>query len=136
MTSAELKYLIAISELYDGVAGVSLTAAAEKMQVTKASAHKSVMRLEQCGYIRHNEKNKIIVTESGYERLEKYGMLIGWLTGHLQKNCHVSADIAKNDAIGAVCAFSEESIQGLTSFIASTRFIGAKQSERNEKNDR
>ena len=133
MTSAELKYLIAISELYDGVAGVSLTAAAEKMQVTKASAHKSVMHLEQCGYIRHNEKNKIIVTESGYERLEKYGMLIGWLTGHLQKNCHVSA---KNDAIGAVCAFSEESIQGLTSFIASTRFIGAKQSERNEKNDR
>ena len=70
MTAAELKYLIAISELYDGGAEVSLTAAAKKMQVTKASAHKSVMRLEQCGYIRHNEKNKILLRKADMKGLK------------------------------------------------------------------
>lgn len=117
MTSAELKYLIAISELYDGTKGIKLTAVADKTGVSKVSVFKAVERLEQDGCIQRDAKNKVIVTQRGYEQLEKYNILIGWLSGHLERNCKVPADIAKHDAAGAICAFSEESINALTQFI-------------------
>ena len=51
MTSAELKYLNAINELYDGTAGIKLTSIATKMNVTKVSVYRAVERLEKHGYI-------------------------------------------------------------------------------------
>lgn len=124
MTSAELKYLMAINELYDGTIGIKLTSIAEKMSVTKVSVYRAAERLEKNGYIARDEKNKVIMTEYGYEQLGKYIMLIEWLRGHLQKNCKVSAEIAHNDAIGAACAFSEESRGALAEFIQKAKENG------------
>ena len=121
MTSAELKYLIAINELYDGTAGIKLTAIAARMNVTKVSVYRAVERLERNGYIKRDDKNKVVMTEYGYEQLERYNMLIGWLSGHLCQKCGVSADIAHSDAIGAACAFSEESRTALAEFIEKTK---------------
>ncbi len=121
MTSAELKYLIAIDELYDGTVGIKLTAIAAKMGVTKVSVYKAAERLEKNGYIARNEKNKVVMTEYGYEQLGKYSALIEWLSGHLQRNCKVSAEIAHNDAIGAACAFSDESRSALAEFIQKAK---------------
>lgn len=121
MTSSELKYLIKINEMYDGTAGIRLTAIAAEMNVTKVSVFKAAERLEQDGCIRRDEKNKVIVTQHGREQLAKYNMLIGWLGGHLEMNCKVPADIARHDAMGAVCAFSEESIAALTEFITKQK---------------
>lgn len=121
MTSAELRYLMAIDELYDGTAGVRLTAIADRMNVTKVSVFKAAERLEQEGCTQRDEKNKVIITQKGYEQLEKYDMLIAWLGCHLERNCRVPADIARRDAMGAVCAFSEESVRALTEFIARER---------------
>lgn len=121
MTSAELRYLMAIDELYDGTAGVRLTAIADRMNVTKVSVFKAAERLEQEGCTQRDEKNKVIITQKGYEQLKKYDMLIAWLGGHLERNCRVPADIARRDAMGAVCAFSEESVRALTEFIAMER---------------
>lgn len=129
LTAAELKYLIAINELSDGPAGVRQIEVAEKMGVSKVSAHKAAERLEHDGCIMRSEKNRIIITCCGYDRLGKYGILVRWLSGHLMKNCGVSADTAYSDAIGAVCAFSEESIQKLTEHIEKTMKKG-------EENDR
>ena len=117
MTSSELRYLIAVSELYDGTAGVRLTAIAARMNVTKVSAFKAAERLEQEGCIMRDAKNKVVVTQHGYEQLKKYGMLIEWLSGHLEKNCKVPPETARHDAMGAVCAFSQESITALAEFI-------------------
>lgn len=117
MTSAELKYLIAINELYNGMVGIKLIAIAAKMNVTKVSVYRAVERLENRGYIKRDEKNKVVMTEHGYEQLNKYNVLIGWLNNHLQHNCKVSPEIAYNDAIGAVCAFSDESRRALAEFI-------------------
>ena len=127
MTSAELRYLIAMNELYDGTKGIKLTAIAEKMGVTKVSVFKAAERLELDGCIQRDAKNKIVITKYGYEQLEKYNVLIGWLSGHLERNCKIPPDIARHDAIGAVCAFSVESIDALTDFIAR---------ERNKQHDR
>ena len=94
MTAAELKYLTAINELYDGTIGIKLTSIAEKMGVTKVSVYRAAERLEKNGYIARDKKNKVIMTEDGYDQLEKYTVLIEWLSGHLQKNCKVSHEIA------------------------------------------
>lgn len=121
MTSAEFKYLVAINELYNGTAGIKLTAIAEKMNVTKVSVYRAAERLEKNGYIKRDDKNKIVLTEFGYERFEEYNMLVDWLCAHLQVKCKVSAEIAYTDAIGAVCAFSEESRTALAEFIAKAK---------------
>lgn len=117
MTSAELKYLMAIDELYDGTVGIKLIAIAAKMNVTKVSVYRAAERLEKNGYIKRDDKNKIVMTEVGYQQLEQYRMLIDWLGNHLQMKCGVSAEIAVNDAIGAACAFSDESRTALAEFI-------------------
>ena len=117
MTSAELKYLNAINELYDGTAGIKLTSIATKMNVTKVSVYRAVERLEKHGYIMRDEKNKVVMTEYGYEQLGKYNVLINWLSNHLQKYCRVSVEIAYNDAIGVICAFSDETKQVMADLI-------------------
>ncbi len=121
MTSAEFKYLIAINELYNGETGIKLTSIAEKMNVTKVSVFRAAERLEKNGYIKRDDKNKIVMTEVGYKQLEQYRMLIGWLGNHLQMKCGVSAEIAVSDAIGAACAFSDESRTALAEFIEKTK---------------
>ena len=72
MTPAELKYLTAINELYDGTVGIKLISIAAKMNVTKVSVYRAVERLENHGYIKRDEKNKVVMTEHGYEQLERY----------------------------------------------------------------
>lgn len=121
MTSAELKYLTAINELYDGTAGIKLISIAAKMNVTKVSAFKAAERLEKNGYIKRDEKNKVVMTEYGYEQLNKYAGLIKWLATHLHKYCRVSAENARNDAIGAICAFSDETRNAIAEFIACSK---------------
>ena len=116
MTSAELKYLMAIDGLYDGTVGIKLTAIAAEMNVSKVSVYRAAERLERNGYIRRDEKNKVVINPSGYEQLEKYNILIGWISSHLREKCGVSADVAYHDAIGAACEFSEESRNAIAAF--------------------
>ncbi|MBD9060542.1 MAG: MarR family transcriptional regulator [Ruminococcaceae bacterium] len=117
MTSSEYRYLLTINGLYNGAAGIRLTAIAAAMEVTKVSVFKAVEKLEQEGLIARDAKNRVIMTQHGKDQLEKYNILIDWLSGHLEKNCRVPADTARRDAAGAVCAFSDESIAALTEFI-------------------
>ena len=117
MTPAELKYLTAIKELYDGTVGIKLISIAAKINVTKVSVYRAVERLEKRGCIKRDEKNKVVMTEHGYEQLEKYNVLISWINNHLQKHCRVSDETAYNDAIGAVCAFSDETRLAIAEFI-------------------
>ena len=119
MTSAELKYLIAIDELYNGERGIKLTDIAQKMSVSKVSVYRAVERLERGGYVERDDKNKVVMTEHGKAQLEEYKVLTGWLACHLEHHCGVSGDIAYKDAIGAVCAMSDESRDGLFKFIRS-----------------
>lgn len=117
MTLSEYKYLLTINGLYDGTAGIKLTAIAAAMDVTKVSVFKAVERLGQEGLISRDAKNRVVMTQYGCAQLEKYNILIGWLSGHLEKNCRVPAETARRDAAGAVCAFSDESIAALSDFI-------------------
>lgn len=121
MTAAEYKYLLAIDELYDGTGGIKLTAIALKMGVSKVSVYRAVERLEKGGYVNRDEKNKVVITEFGFQKLEEYRAMVDWLGNHLEHHCHVAGDIAYRDAIGAVCAMSEESHRKLSALILAEK---------------
>ncbi len=119
MTAAELKYMIAINQLYDGKAGINLTSIAAQMGVSKVSVYRAVERLEKDGYARRDEKNKVVITEHGYEQFAKYMQLIGWLADHFEKNCLVDDATAREDAIAAVCAISDSTRHGIFAQMSS-----------------
>ena len=118
MTVSELKYLTAINELYEGTAGIKLISIADKMKISKVSVYKAVVKLDEKGYVKRDENNKVIMTAQGHEQLDLYNKLIGYINRHLQQSCRVSAETAYNDAVSAVCALSEESRQALIARIA------------------
>lgn len=115
MTSAELKYLIAVKDLIDinNKKGVKLTDVAIKMGVSKVSVYRAMDRLEKSNYVTRDEKGKIVILDYGYNQLEIYLKLIGFIRKHLEVHCNTPNDIALNDAIGAVCALSDESRNGI-----------------------
>ncbi|MBO5023356.1 MAG: hypothetical protein J6D11_03485 [Clostridia bacterium] len=107
MTSAELRYLIAADELYDGVNGVKLIEIANKVGVSKVSVYRAVERLEKNYYIQRNEKNKVVLTEYGKKQLADYREIMDFIQSHLEKQCGTPSEVAYNDALGAACAFSD-----------------------------
>lgn len=117
MTAAELKYLIATDELYNGSEGVRLTELAAKMGITKVSVYKASIRLENSGCVKRDENNKLIITEYGYKVLGQYRTLIDWFSDRLRTEYGVSAENAQKDAICAACALSDESRTALADFI-------------------
>ena len=116
MTAAELRYLIATDELYDGTIGVKLTEIASRTGVSKVSVYRAVERLEKGGYVKRDEKNKVVLTKYGKEQLNEYMIIINWLCNHLERHCNVSKETAYQDAIGASCAMSDESRHGFFDF--------------------
>ena len=106
MTAAGLKYLIAVNDL--GAAGIKITEISEKMGISKVSVYRAVSRLEASGYTVRDEKNRVVITEQGKEQLEKYNLLTSLLAHHLNTCGQIRAEVAKEDAINAVCAVSDE----------------------------
>lgn len=123
MTSADFKYLIASKQLYDAredkSIGIKLTEIANKVSVSKASVSRAAERLEKGGYIRKNDRNKIVITEYGFTQVAEYKIMIEWLSSHLRFHCNIPQEIAQIDGINAACAMSDESRHGLAEFIKS-----------------
>ena len=107
MTIAELRYLIATSELCHGAQGVKLTDIAAKLGVTKVSVYRAVERLEKNGHVTRNEKNKVIMTESGEALLSEYMVIVRFIRSHLETNCGTPGETAYQDALGVACALSD-----------------------------
>lgn len=135
MTAAELRYLIAIDDLYDGKNGVKLTDIASKVCVSKVSVYRAVERLEKSGYVERNDKNKVILREYGKNQLSDYMEIIDFIRIHLEKQCGTPQDIAYNDALGAACAFSDVSREKITEIIKSCKFKCDISETEGEKND-
>ncbi len=119
MTTAELRYLIATNELHREQTGVKLTAIAEKVGVSKVSVYRAVERLEKSGYVRRNDKNKVVMTESGERLLSEYMVIVNFISKHLEAHCGTPNELAYQDALGAACALSDISRQGIAGYMAS-----------------
>lgn len=117
MTVSELKYLMAVKE-FSGDDGAKMATLSRSMSVSKVSVYHGMERLEEKGYITHCGK-KIALTEAGRDILEEYTLLIGFMCSHLALHCGTPESIAKADAIGAVCALSDVSRNGVYNYVKS-----------------
>ena len=107
MTSAELKYLIAIEELYDGINGVKLTDIAAKVNVSKVSVYRAVERMDKNGHVERNDKNKVVLTDLGKKELIVYKKTLCFFEEQLEKICDISKDVAYADSLCLACALSD-----------------------------
>jgi Mn-dependent DtxR family transcriptional regulator len=117
MTAAELRYLIATGELYDGKNGVKLTDIAQKVGVSKVSVYRAVERLEKNGYVERNDKNKVVLTQHGKNQISAYMEIIVFIRAQLLDHCGTPSDTAYNDALGVACALSDASREKITEII-------------------
>ena len=109
MTSAELRYLIAVDDLDGGEDGVRLVSIAAERGVSKVSVYRALERLEKNGYIERNDKNRVVITDFGKSQLSEYRQIIHFITSHLSEQCGISTEEAYSDALGATCAFGDKS---------------------------
>lgn len=118
MTSSELRYLIAASELAEQIGDVKQTDVANKLRVTKVSTYNAIERLREKGMIKKNER-KIVLTEKGEQVLSEYMTIIRFISMHLSFHCGTPESQAYEDALNAACAFSETTRNGVAEFIRS-----------------
>lgn len=118
MTVSELKYLMTVEELCGDGTGAKMANVARSMGVSKVSVYHGVERLQADGYIARDGK-RIVLSEKGRSALEEYKTVIAFICGHLRLHCGTPEEIAKEDAIGAACAFSDVGRKGITDFIKS-----------------
>lgn len=118
MSSSELKYLIAASELAKENESVKQTAIANRLNVSKVSAYNAVERLKEKGYIEKTER-KVALTEKGESILAEYMTIIDFISAHLSLHCGTNAKQARDDALNATCAFSDSTRNGVARFIKS-----------------
>lgn len=116
MTASELKYLIAIDELYKENTEVKQSDLATRLCVTKVSAFNAMERLCEKGFVEKN-KRKLSLTESGRSVLSDYQSIIGFMASHLSYHCGVPVETAYQDALNAVCALSDETRNGIARFL-------------------
>lgn len=117
MSASELRYLIALNELYDGTNGVKLTSIADKMCVSKVSVYKALERLEKSGYVKRTENNKICVSEKGALTLSEYTACMSVIQQSLEKYCNLSPAIAYKDALNTICALGDECRRAILGYL-------------------
>ena len=81
MTSAELKYLIAIDELYNDNSGIKLTDIGSKLNVTKVSVYRAAERLslfQLAGDVLRNELS-VDVRPLDLEHVDAHVLALGYL---------------------------------------------------------
>ena len=135
MSVAELRYMIAISELCGGEYGVKLTEIAAKTGVSKVSVYRAVERLEKNGYVRRNEKNKVVLTDYGKKQLADYMDIIRFVNVHLALQCGTPDDMAYNDALGVVCALSDISRGSIAELLKSGKITCCIENKEGNSND-
>ena len=118
MSSSELRYLIAASELAEQKEIVKQTDVANKLKVSKVSAYNAIERLREKGLIEKNER-KIVLTDRGREALSEYMTIIRFISAHLSLHCGTAKNQAYEDALNATCAFSDATRNGVANFINS-----------------
>lgn len=118
MSSSELRYLIAASELAEQIESVKQTDVANKLRVSKVSTYNAMERLRDKGYIEKNER-KIVLTALGKEVLNEYMTIIRFISAHLSLHCGTEKNQAYEDALNATCAFSDATRNGVANFIKS-----------------
>lgn len=111
MTASEVSYLLTIGEL-SKAGGVRLKDVAEKRNLSGASVCRAVDRLCEKRYIRR-EENRLVLTEKGEAAVREYEMCVEMIRLEIEARFGCRESVARKDALGVVCAFSEENFEKL-----------------------
>lgn len=120
MTASELRYLLAIDELYKDNSAVKQSDLATKLGVSKVSAFNAMERLCEKGFVEKSKK-KLALTERGQDLLADYKAIIEFIAEHLAFHCGTVMERAYNDALNATCALSDETRDGIAGFLEKRR---------------
>ncbi len=118
MTSSELKYLLALDGLFDGIHGVKLVDVANVLGVTKVSAFKAVQGLQQSELVARDAKSHVIITEKGNEVIRGIAVTVAHIADYFERFCWIDEKTAHAEAVNAVCALSDETRATLAKVIA------------------
>ena len=100
LTTTNIKYLIAINQLYNNQNGVRCTDLANMLGVSKPSVHRMVETMKNTGLIDKDRYGKIFFTQEGQELAEKYSSYYDSFSNSLWRI--VPAEI---DIMSGICAF-------------------------------
>ncbi len=87
------------------------------LDVTRASVSKALDNLEELGLLERGEKGALILTEAGLKKAEGIYQRHIVLTGFFEKIIGVSAKIAEKDACRIEHMISEETFQGIKTYL-------------------
>ena len=103
LTTTNIKYLIAINQLYNNQNGVRCTDLANMLGVSKPSVHRMVETMKNIGLIDKDRYGEIFFTQEGQELAEKYSSYYDSFSNSLWRIAPAETDI-----MSGICAFFAE----------------------------
>lgn len=103
LTTTNIKYLIAINQLYNNQNGVRCTDLANMLGVSKPSVHRMIETMKNIGLIDKDRYGEIFFTQEGQEIAEKYSKYYDLFSNSLSR-----ITSAETDIMSGICAFFAE----------------------------
>ena len=103
LTTTNIKYLIAINQLYNNQNGVRCTDLANMLGVSKPSVHRMIETMKNIGLIDKDRYGEIFFTQEGHELAEKYSSYYDSFSNSLWRIAPAETDI-----MSGICAFFAE----------------------------
>ncbi len=97
--------------------GMRITTLSEKMGVAKPSAHNAVTKLRELGLVTQETYGLIHLTDKGKKKGEKLAKKHNVLYKFLTTVLGISAQTAENDACKIEHVISEETLQGVNTYL-------------------
>ncbi|MCM1043178.1 MAG: hypothetical protein NC350_03085 [Corallococcus sp.] len=116
MTASEIKYLIAVQESTEK-GYTTLTTVARKVNCAKPSVVRAVERLEFAKYIVRDDNKHIRLTEKGLSQCNYFNLLRHYIENNMLSNLNLPLRYKSKEALGVLCALSEESKTKLYQYI-------------------
>jgi DtxR family Mn-dependent transcriptional regulator len=116
LTAAQKRYLFAIYIHGREGKSVKLTAVAETLRVSKASAVKMTQRLTEDGYIIKEPYREITLTPIGIKAANELYTSYVILKNFLEKQVGIGEDNADNDSVTIVSQVSDEGLEKLVQY--------------------
>ena len=117
MKESREDYLETILILSKQKAQVRSIDVANELGYSKPSVTRAMTELEKEGHIRRNEKGRLLLTESGREIAEKVYEKHCVITQLFSRCANVSEETAESDACKVEHVISEETFQGIKSYL-------------------
>jgi Mn-dependent DtxR family transcriptional regulator len=117
MTVSEIKYLIALYELFATDKSIKQMNLAYKLRLTRVSVFKAIENLSYKKYVIKESNSQVKLTAKGIDIATKYIVCAERIKYHLVNNLGSDEYLAKTDSLAIACVMNEENIDKLFDII-------------------